>query len=128
MSLNLEMDPTLIGDRMVDTGQAWEVTTMHGTRLILDPGAESRWMRIPAIDDRGRLNLDPNDGRWQRLWTAYPLDERERWGEFDIEVGKALRIHTGMNEWWDTSTVVALRPLDRGELPAQLPANPDDDW
>lgn len=99
---------------------------MHGTRIILDRGAESRWMRIPAIGDDGRLNLKPSDGRWQRLWTAYPLDDRERWGEFDIDVGKPLRIHTGMNEWWDTTTVTGIRALAPEELPQPLPANPDD--
>lgn len=114
---------------MVGREQAWEVTTMHGTRIRLDPGEESRWMRIPAISDDGRLNLHVLDGRWRRLLTAYPLDEDDRagLGEFGIEIGKRLRIHIGLSEWWDTTTVVAVRPIGREELPGPLPANPDDD-
>lgn len=100
---------------------------MHGTRIILDPGAESRWMRIPAISDDGRLNIHPQDGRWRRLWTAFPLDDMERWGEFDIEIGKRLRIHTGISEWWDTTAVVAVRPLALEELPQPLPVEHEDD-
>ena len=119
----------MVGMSGVGREQAWEVTTLHGTRILLDPGEEARWMRIPAISDDGRLNLHELDGRWRRLLTAYPLDEHHRQGlgEFGIEVGKRLRIHVGIHEWWDTTTVVAVRPIRRDELPGPLPANPDDD-
>jgi hypothetical protein len=75
----------------------WEVTTAHGTRIILDPGEESRWMRIPTIGDDGRLNLHSLDGRWRRLMTAYPLDEtRAPWGGFDIGVHERWT----PRRWW----------------------------
>lgn len=85
-------------------------------------------MRIPAIGEDGRLNFHPRDGRWRRLLTAYPLDEvRVGWGEFGVEVGKPLRIHIGIHEWWDTTEVVAVRSISREELPTPLAPNPDDD-
>lgn len=52
--------------------QAWDVTTSHGTRILLDPGEESRWTTIPAISEDGRVNLHVLDGRWRQLLTAYP--------------------------------------------------------
>lgn len=110
----------------MDREHVWEVTTVHGTRILIDPGEESRWMRIPVIGDDGRLNLHPLDGRWRRLWTAYPIDCRGRRGGFDIEVGKPLRIHIGINEWWDTTTVVAVRALSGEEIPSPLPSTLDD--
>lgn len=42
---------------MVDREHVWEVTTAHGTRIVLDRGEESRWMRIPAIGELAREDI-----------------------------------------------------------------------
>ena len=120
----------------LDLRQAWEIITENGTRIILDPVGEeaddwgSRWMRIPAISDDGRLNLWPTDGRWRRLLWVYPLEHchgTEHWGGLEAEIGKRLCVHTGMSDWWDSTTVVAIRPLRRDELPDPLPWTLDDE-
>lgn len=89
-----------------------EITTENGTRIILDLADNdrdegSRWMRIPAFGDDGRLNLQPLDGRWRRLLWFYPLDHIDHRDLATIEVGKPLRIHVGMADWWDTTIVTA---------------------
>jgi hypothetical protein len=95
-------------------GGAWEIATEHGTRILLDL-SNSRWMRVPKIDDDGRLNLVATDGRWQRLGFTQ-----------DVRVGSRAYIHTSLSEWWRTTTVVGIWPLSQAELPPDLPVAPDD--
>jgi len=107
---------------MIDRENAWEITTTHGTRIILDAGEEPRWMRIPVIGEDGRLGLHPLDGRWRRLLTAYPLDDREQRGEFgrvsracfsitaNSHTGPAARIEPGAGKPSDRSPASTVCP------------------
>jgi hypothetical protein len=117
------------------TDVAYEITTQNGTLILLDLADDTRdegsqWMRIPAIDDTGRLNLTLNDGTWRRLLWFYPLDDHRRSEERcdlnTVEIGKRLRIHIGMTDWWDTTIVTNLRALDSSDLPQPPPRSLDD--
>ncbi|MDH2413946.1 hypothetical protein [Nocardioides sp. CER19] len=108
-----------------------EVTTENGTRIILDVAGErggegSRWMRIPALGDDGRLNLQSFDGRWRRLLWFYPVDETDHWDLAVIEVGKRLRIHVGMADWWTSTIVTGVRKLEPIEEPRPITETLDD--
>lgn len=108
-----------------------EVTTENGTRIVLDLADEDRdegsqWMRIPALRDDGRLNLQPLDGRWRRLLWFYPLDDQDRWNLATIEVGRPLRIHVGMADWWTSTVVISVRELMPNEEPQPVMDTLDD--
>lgn len=115
------------------TGDAYELTTEHGTRIIIDrrPGRR-RWMRLPSLD--GPLNLDPSDGKWQRLAgvrpsVPVPAHERARWAEFEcpIRIGESVLIFKGVHTYWMTTAVVDVRVISDNDIPTEAPATLDDD-
>ena len=97
-----------------DATGPWEITTAHGTRIVLDL-PNRRWMRLPKMDDDGRLNLVESDGRWQRL-AFVPT----------VEVGEPAFVHTSLSQWWRTTPVAAIRPLPIHQMPEPRPVAPDD--
>lgn len=107
-----------------------EVTTEHGTRIILDITGGLRWMRIPVMSADGTLNLQPLDGRWRSLMWFYPLDldapdlGRSEMGT--VRIGERLRIHIGMTDYWTTSRVTAVRNLAPDEVPQEVESTLDD--
>ncbi len=108
------------GTYVLARGQTWEVTTVHGTRLILDLRRERpRWMRWPGVHGDGEVNAQPTDGNWQRLFGMHPSghvrrDDAER--QWYVEIGVPLVIYKGFLDWWRTTEVVSVRELHDAEV------------
>lgn len=102
----------------LDEASAWEVTTAHGTRIILDL-TQRRWMRLPAFREDGTLNLTQGDGLWRSLAYVHPAGA----GEYDgprAVIGHRLLVAIGARDWWETTAVVSVRRLDPGEFPRSI--------
>lgn len=110
-------------------GSIYEITTEHGTRMIIDRsiGADgfeyNRRIRLPAEHEAGTVNSSSADGTWRRLAAAFP---RQHWrfddtgARFCVDIGDRFVVHEGLRDYWITSLVVSVRELD--QLPAELAA------
>ena len=101
----------------------WELTTEHGTRILVDLPERLggwQWMRLPATRPDCTENRSRTDGRWQRLGTIsssiQATEHEDMLAEmktgFHIELGQPVRLYRGMNDWWDSTPVVSVRPIN----------------
>lgn len=112
-------------------GSIYEITTEHGTRIVVDLSAHPdyqgfayhRWIRLPADHEDGQANTSSTDGTWQRLFAARP-HEHHVYAEpgLYIMIGDRFVFFDSLNSYWLTTVVVAVRELD--ELPPKLAAAP----
>lgn len=104
-------------------GHIWELTTEHGTRILVDLPERLggwQWMRLPATRPDGTENRSRTDGRWQRLGTIsssiQATEHEDMLAEmktgFHIALGQPVRMYRGMNDWWDSTPVVSVRRID----------------
>lgn len=111
-------------------GRSWELTTEHGTRIILalgGSGSRSQWMRLPATLADGTINRGPDDWRWQRLFGIRQVDDEGQHGQtggggrpvWRVRIGAPVTIYVGMSEWWTTTDVVAIREIEAADLPQE---------
>lgn len=117
MSGPATIDPIVV----LSWGDVWELTTEHGTRILVDVRKRRgawRWKRIPAPHIDGTINSASTDGHWQRLFTLRsPVQktavERQRDMElgFHLAIGMPVVLYTGMGDWWTTTAVSSARRL-----------------